>query len=183
MNASIIMKVARDRGYDRETALRMMREYDIHISDDVIPSRPVNVLVETGGAREWHARDLGMDIDAGSLQRWRYCLENNPDGEEAGFVLEETLPLASVSRPETLADFIRWGTQAYSAQKYMLVLWGHGGGSKTGIFIDELFDGDVMHLDELEQALTGGGTHFEAVLFDACMMANVIRMHSARPRS
>ena len=75
--------------------------------------------------------------------------------------------------PKTLSDFIRWAAEKHPARKYALVLWDHGGGSKTGIFIDELFAGDVMYLDELHDAFQGGGVNFEAVLFDACMMANL----------
>ena len=87
--------------------------------------------------------------------------------------MEQTLPLQSMADPETLTDFIRWGAENYPAKKYALVLWDHGGGSKTGLFIDELFDGDVMYLDELSAACADGGVHLEAVLFDACLMANL----------
>ena len=36
------------------------------------------------------------------------------------------------------------------------MLWDHSGGVKTGLFIDELFDNDVMYLYELRQALGCG---------------------------
>ena len=132
----------------------------------------VNVLIETGGCREWHAQELGMDISNSALQRWRYECYTNDDIPD-GFFLEETLPLRSMADPETLADFIRWGAANYPAKKYALVLWDHGGGSKTGLFIDELFQGDIMNLQELGDALRNGGVEMEAVLFDACMMANL----------
>ncbi len=74
---------------------------------------------------------------------------------------------------ETLADFVRWGAENYPAKKYALILWDHGNGSKTGLFIDELFDDDILYLDELHTAMTDGGVHFEAVVFDACLMANI----------
>ena len=32
----------------------------------------VHILLETGGASEWHAQDLEMDISTTSLQRWKY---------------------------------------------------------------------------------------------------------------
>ena len=132
----------------------------------------VNVLIETGGCREWHAQELGMDISTSALQRWRYEGYLNDDIPD-GFYLEETLPLQSMTAPETLADFIRWGAEKYPAEKYALVLWDHGGGSKTGLFIDELFDKKVMNLKDLGQALKNSSVHLEAVLFDACMMANL----------
>ena len=83
------------------------------------------------------------------------------------------MPLSSMADPETLQDFVAWGAVKYPAKKYGLVLWDHGGGSKTGIFIDELFENDTMYLYELGEALRGGGVMFETVLFDACLMANV----------
>ncbi len=136
------------------------------LSDD-----KVNVVVETGGCKQWHAQALGMDISAESLQRWYY--ESNTDGISQGqFKLKQTLASRSMANPDTLSNFIRWGAKNYPANKYALVLWDHGGGSKTGLFIDELYSGDIMHLDELGQALRDGGVHFETVLFDACMMAN-----------
>ena len=132
----------------------------------------VNVLIETGGCRQWHAEALGMQISSTALQRWRYegyIRDEAPDG----FILEETLPLQSMAAPETLADFLRWGAEHYPAKKYALVLWDHGGGSQTGIFIDELFDNAVMNLTELKTALRDGGVHLEAAVFDACLMANL----------
>ncbi len=142
----------------------------------------VNVLIETGGAKKWHAQELGMDIRTDALQIWRYdpampsekgsslhALENGM----GSFVLEEERPLTSMADPDTLSHFIRWGAQKYPAEKFALVLWNHGGGSATGIFIDELFNGEYMTLDLLNQALEDGGVHMEAVLFDACLMANL----------
>ena len=131
----------------------------------------VNVLIETGGAKAWHAQDLGMDIRSDALQIWRY--DATTDTERGTFSLEEERPLDNMASPDTLSEFIRWGTEHYPAKKYGLVLWSHGGGSATGIFIDELFDCEFMTLDSLNLALAQGGTHFEAVLFDACMMANL----------
>ena len=144
------------------------------LSEEQMARMRVNVVVETGGSKEWHASELGMDVDPSALQRWRYRPMETLSIEDSNtFELEETLPLQSMADPETLSDFIRWTAEKYPARKYALVLWDHGGGSKTGIFIDELFEGDMMYLDELRDALLGGGVNLEAVLFDACLMANL----------
>ena len=148
----------------------------------------VNVLVETGGSKEWHTGDedagLDMDIDTGALQRWRYNVYPDgglgPDGPWDGYELLETLPLQSMASPETLTDFIRWGAETCPAKKYALVLWGHGGGAMTGLFIDELFGNDVMYLYELKEALRDGGVRFETLLIDACLMANIETAWSVR---
>ncbi len=141
----------------------------------------VNILIETGGSKAWHVKDeayyLDMDIDVNALQRWSYNVYPGggtfPDGPFNGFELMQTLPLQSMADPQTLGDFIRWGAQTCPAKKYALVLWDHGGGASTGLFIDELFDQDVMYLYELKQALADGGTHLEALIIDACLMANL----------
>ena len=135
----------------------------------------VNILIETGGSREWHAQDLGMNIDADSLQRWQYhyYVKDVEDLYDTFcFELMETLPLQSMSDPETLADFVRWGAETCPARKYALVLWGHGNAAK-GIFHDELINGDMMYLYELKQALTEGGVHLDTLILDACLMSNL----------
>lgn len=136
----------------------------------------VQVLVQTGGCSKWHAEKLEMEIRTDCLQRWRFATKVMD--EKTGlfrnrFELEEEQPLANMADPGTLADFIRWGTARCPAKKYALVLWDHGEGSYGGMFIDEMFPEDRMYLDELHQALQDGGITFEAVVFDACLMANV----------
>ena len=131
----------------------------------------VHVLIETGGAKAWHAEKLGMKIRSDALQYWHFRAATEEN--ESTFELEKEVPLASMANPETLTEFIRWGVETHPAKKYALVLWSHGGGSATGIFIDELFGGEYMTLDKLNQALSDGGAHFEAVIFDACLMANL----------
>ena len=148
-------------------------------SDDMRELPKVNVLIETGGCKHWHTQSLDMDIDVNSLQRWRLRIRSIDDrtyetDEKPGYYeLLETQPLQNMAAPQTLSDFIQWGTKTCPAKKYALVLWDHGGGAKSGLIIDELFDGDVMHLYELKQALQDGGAQLELLLLDACLMANL----------
>ena len=153
----------------------------------------VNVVIETGGSKEWHAQELGMDIRTDVLQRWHFHPARNIheisgdfDGSMNGLTalsrilhdnarmdLVEEVPLASMANPETLSDFIKWSSENYPAKKYALVMWDHGIGAVEGFLVDELFDGDTMHLDELKTALTDSGVHLEAAIFDACLMASL----------
>ncbi len=137
----------------------------------------INVLIETGGCSKWHAENLGMNISTDALQRWQYPIlsVHDPDYERDAdpFKLLETLPLQNMADPNTLKDFIRWGVETCPAEKYALVLWDHGGGSMTGLFIDELFNNDWMAVSELGSAMKEAGTQFEMVLIDACLMANL----------
>lgn len=154
----------------------MMRYYGLEPHETTEMGK-VNILIETGGSSQWHAQELGMDISTEALQRWRYNVVpwggQDTDGPYDGYELLETLPLQSMADPETLTDFIRWGRETCPAKKYALVLWGHGDGARSGLFIDELFDGDIMCLYELKQALADAQTHLEAVIIDACLMANI----------
>ena len=138
----------------------------------------VNVLVETGGASEWkNARDekdvdWGLNISSESLQRYVLSNEQSEDGYYPLELVME-LPQASMADPETLTDYIRWGTEQYPSEKYMLVLWGHGGGSSTGLLYDECNGADILYLYELENALKEADVQFEVVLMDACLMCNL----------
>ncbi len=153
-------------------SIRLAAMYGYEVTEDMLPKPgKVNVVIETGGCKAWHAKRLGLDISTRKLQRWSFNLVNG-DGS-GGFRLEEEQPLASMADPETLRDFIVWSAEKYPAKKYALILWDHGGGSKTGIFIDELFNNDTMYLYELGTALRDSGIQFETVLFDACLMANL----------
>ncbi len=140
---------------------------------DQLPTE-VNVLVQTGGAAKWHAEELGMKVNPGALQRWQMrWMDDSGEADENRFELKEELPLESMADPGPLASFIRWGKETCPAKKYCLVLWGHALGSRTGIFIDELFTDDIMYLYELQNALEEGGVCFETLVFDACLMANL----------
>ena len=153
--------------YEQETYTRkdMMREIG-----------KVNILIETGGSRKWHAAEKpGIEVSADMLQRWRYEYYPDADGTRPAepFRLMESLPPQSMADPETLADFIRWGAETCPAKKTALVIWGHGSGARTGLLIDERFGNDTMYLYELRQALADGGVYLEALVIDACMMANI----------
>lgn len=166
-----LREISKCKNYYEDTERHRQERQGMEESD--ISSAPrVKVLIQTGGSTAWHADELGMDVSTKSLQRWRF--DPRPDlGPEGSFSLEKTLPLQSMANPETLTDFIRWSAERYPAKKYALVMWGHGLGSKSGLMVDDLFDYDIMYLDELQSALKNSGTHLEAILFDVCLMANL----------
>ena len=154
------------------------------------PASQVNLVAQTGGAKAWHGmkpdeegRTLGVDIATDRLQRYAFELAWREDahGYVPGMTLADEQPLASMGRPETLSDFIRWTTREYPAKKYALVLWDHGGGSRTGLFVDELFDNDILYLYELGQALADGGARFELVAIDACLMCSIETARTLAP--
>lgn len=136
------------------------------------PNDSVNVVIETGGTKQWYAQDVGLDIDPKKLQRYSY--------DENGYALVEEAPLQNMASADTLSDFVSWGKANYPAEKYMLVLWDHGGGSVTGLIVDELHDNAVMSLDELQRGLEQSGVQLEALLLDTCLMATLETAQAAQ---
>lgn len=139
-----------------------------------IPQEGVNILIETGGTKEWDPEDkLGFEIANDKLQRWRYT--------EDGFVLVDEVEEACMSDGRTLTDFIRWAGENYSAKKNLLILWDHGGGSSRGLICDENYGFTIMPLYEMEEAIREGETHFDLVLTDTCLMASLEMCQALAP--
>ena len=129
----------------------------------------VTVVIETGGAVEWW-NDM---VDASMLQRYVY--------DSRGLRLVDEQPSASMGERETLADFLRFASENYPADRTAVVFWNHGGGSVAGASFDELYDYDSLTLDEMyaafaevwEPTLEPGKQPLELVGFDTCLMATV----------
>jgi hypothetical protein len=89
--------------------------------------------------------------------------------------------LASVGQrnmgdPGTLASFLQFGLQVFPAEKTMLVLWDHGGGSIAGYGQDENFRNSALTLLDLNLAFErglSGMPKLELLGFDSCLMASV----------
>ena len=126
-------------------------------------SDSINLLVYTGGARKWKNNVVSANanqiykIEDGSLTR---LVEN--DGN------------ASMTSPSTLASFIKYGNANYPANRMVLILWDHGGGSVSGYGYDERYGkGQTMTLAGINEALKSAGVKFDFIGFDTCLMATV----------
>ena len=126
-------------------------------------SGSLRVLVQTGGAKKW-AND---EIPSNALGRFQV--------DETGLTLLETQKDASMGKAGTLADFIAFGLKEAPADRYILVLWGHGSGATGGVCLDSRHWEDTLMPKELGRALREGlgGAHLDAVMFDACTMSCV----------
>ncbi len=69
----------------------------------------VTVVIETGGASQWH-NNL---VDASKLQRYVYTSE--------GLSLVDEQPSASMGEAQTLADFLSFSSENYPADKTAVV--------------------------------------------------------------
>ena len=151
-----------------------MATTNLEMIKNTIPDSNVNVLIETGGTKTWKAKErVGIDIATDKLQRWSY-------GED-GFILEDEEENASMAKYTTLTDFITWSSENFPAKKHLLIMWDHGGGSSTGLIVDELHDKAIMSLDGLEKALKDSGVHFDLIMTDACLMASLETAQAIQP--
>ena len=129
------------------------------------PSDKVRYVVQTGGTDGWNRSDVDDDV----IQR--FVVQN----QDVTKVDEQSLE--SMGRPETLSDFLIWGTKEYGSEHMGLVMWDHGGGSITGVCFDEKYDQDSLTLMEMDSALMkcaeSSGRKFDFIGFDACLMGTV----------
>ena len=124
-------------------------------------SKKINLIVYSGGCKQWQ----NSVFSSRTNQIWQITDDNL-------VCLQEDAGNKSMTDPETLASFIRWGEKNYPADRMALIFWDHGGGSVSGFGYDEKFSSSgSMDLAEIDRALTKGGVQFDFVGFDACLMA------------
>lgn len=126
-------------------------------------SDKVNVIVYTGGCKEWK-----NDIVSNSKNQ----IYQVKDG---GLVLlEKDMGNSSMTKPSNLADFIKYCTKNFPANRQELILWDHGSGSINGYGYDEKnASSGSMTLAGINEALKSANTKFDFIGFDACLMATV----------
>ena len=123
----------------------------------------VNVIVETGGCRQWRNSVVSSrvnevyKVESGGLRR-----------------LEDNFGDSAMTDPANLSKFIRYCAENYPADRNILIFWDHGGGSLSGYGYDEKHaSSSSMTLDQINAALAAGGCTFDWIGFDACLMATL----------
>lgn len=162
-------------GTDTVTVLVLMNGSDLETeygeaTDDLAEmvrakkSDRVNILVETVGTKKWDKR---FGISSRRSERYRVT--------ESGLtLLDGTLPQLDTTIPSTLSDFIRWGVETCPADRYILLLWDHGGGPVYGFGYDEFQPYTAtLTIDEIQQALRDGGVYFDLIGMDCCLMSSL----------
>ncbi len=126
-------------------------------------SDKVNVIVETGGAKAWKNSVVSNSVNQiykvhkGGLER-----------------LEDNYGSDSMTAPDNLRDFIKYCNKNYPANRNILILWDHGGGSISGFGYDEKSSSSgSMGLSKINQALTEANVKFDWIGFDACLMSTL----------
>ncbi len=123
----------------------------------------IDVIVYTGGCKSWKINGISnsvnqiFKIENGNLT----CLVKN-DGTQA------------MTNPATLTRFINYCSSNYPANRNILVLWDHGGGSISGFGYDEKnVSAGSMTLKGIKDALSAAKTKFDFIGYDACLMGTL----------
>lgn len=126
-------------------------------------SDKVNVIVETGGCSKWKNSVVSSTVnqiykvESGDLK-----LINNNAGT------------ASMTDPDNLTSFIKYCKNNFPADRNILILWDHGGGSITGYGYDEKNSrAGSMTLTQINSALKSADCVFDWIGYDACLMATL----------
>jgi len=122
----------------------------------------INLIIETGGCKKWNNSTFAN----GQVERWTINSSN--------FLRLNSPGKVAMTDPNELTDFIRYAKENFPANRYILILWDHGGGSETGYGYDENYPyNSSMTPDDIGLALKNSGVKFDIVGFDACLMANL----------
>ena len=126
-------------------------------------SDKVNVIVETGGCKSWKNNIVSSSVN----QVYRV----HSDGLEK---LESSFGSAAMTDPNNLTRFIQYCAKNYPANRNVLILWDHGGGSISGYGYDEKSGGrSSMTLPQIDKALGSAGVTFDWIGYDACLMSTL----------
>jgi hypothetical protein len=148
---------------------------DINEMEMVGSSSKVNIIVQAD-------RIPGYDI---SNSDWtntrRYYITQDFDPIQINSLLKGDLGELNMGDSQTLIDFASWAVIEYPAEKYLLVIWNHGGGFRSPAYTtrdiawDDTSGGDKITMPELEYALSAIsaqiGKKIDIVGMDACLMA------------
>ncbi len=142
-------------------------------SDDIdeilaVKNQPssVNIVLETGGAKQWARSDLNSHKS--KLARWEIS------NRSLNFLSESTYQ--GMGESSTLQSFLEWGIETYPANHYGVFMWNHGG-ALDGCCFDEKDSNDPLTAREIESAVSGAKTNlgisesFDFIAYDACLMA------------
>ena len=122
----------------------------------------MTVVLQTGGCKRW--KNSVMKDTA--VRRWVLTSED--------FSQLQTVGKVPMTDPDTLSDFIEYAADNFPANRNILILWDHGGGSESGYGYDEVYPNyPSMSPDVIAKALKKADVKFDFIGFDACLMANL----------
>ena len=141
-----------------------MASEDIREIEKVNFSDNTKVLIETGGTKKWHNKNIDNTINE------RFEIKNHK------LTLIEKLDERNMGKSDTLSDFLNFCFNYNKSDEYVLIFWNHGAGAVSGFGKDENFDEDTLLLKEMrsafEESYKINKKVIDLVVFDACLMGS-----------
>ena len=142
--------------------------------DSTSEGEGLDFVIQAGGTERWFTKGID-DSTVG-----RYLISGG--SLETAELLDPSL---CMSEPQNLTDFIVWTKENYPADRYMLVLWDHGGGFIYGYGQDDLNkrkgSNSTITASEIIDAIAKADTKFDLIGFDACLMQNIEYANALEP--
>ncbi len=132
----------------------------------------VNVIIQTMGTKEW--QKYGISESTAQTYRLR-----NGNLE----LIRDGLGQLDCTVKDTLSEFIKYGKNAYPADRYLFLFWDHGGGPVYGFGYDEWqADNESLTIAEMSRAFAeNSDIHFDMIGMDCCIMASVETCYALAP--
>ena len=132
----------------------------------------VNVIIQTMGTKKW--KKYGISSDTAQT----YKIEN---GELV--LVRDNLGQLDTTSKDTLSEFIDFCKTNYSADRYVLLFWNHGGGPVYGFGYDEWQpEESSLNIAEMAAALAENcDIRFDIIGMDCCIMANLETCYALAP--
>ncbi len=161
---------------------------DINEMEIIGSTREVNIVVQMDRIPFSALNKLGLGTyDDSSNNNWtgtrRYYITQDSDPNIINSKLIQDLGEKNMGDPETLKNFAQWAIERYPAERYMLILWNHGGGFRSieasrDICWDYNFGlNSRITMPQLEEAMAFIynllGKEIDIIGMDACFMAMV----------
>ena len=141
-------------------------------------SDKLRVVITTGASSKKNIGGSGELVDDWTVVK-RFAIENHQ------LVAQGSLGVKDMGDPQTLTDFIQWGQSNFAADRYVLVLWDHGGGAladfggyAAGVVPKPDYFASKMTFSSIQKAISDAlgddeAQRFELIGFDACLMGTL----------
>lgn len=146
----------------------------MHNAEKVGSNTDVNVVIQLGRAKYELVKLVRQEIEPKSEDSWsgvrRYFVT------KGGSTLVGNLKRVNMADPKNLYDFIRWGMRFYPANKYMLILGGHGY-QFVGMMTDYSQKAPyIMGIPEMVRAINKGANgigKIDSLVLDTCYFNSI----------
>lgn len=147
---------------------------DINEMEKFLVGAPAGVKIVVSWDQPKPSVGMAYATGGGAQAAWRTYGRSVLKADSSTTTIASTFDLSlgekNTGSPATLVDFVKWGVAQAPAQRYVLQMWGHGGGTDGSQFDSESGD-DALTLGEMGTVLaTAGMPKFDIVSYDNCLM-------------